>query len=140
MGDNAWCPMCNAIKDERDDARTFAKMLQQQNAALKQEVCALNKKLEQQHIPAVVAPKKSKKKKTNQHTESTMMPALQLQNSELKKELELIKKKNEELQKQLDVEKDLRNRAEKELKTNRENVFIAIQASRLQQILYTNNK
>lgn len=128
MGDNAWCPMCTLREDERNDARTFARMVQQQNAALKEEVRALNDKVLKLQQQQTVPKKESKKKKNKNKKDDDVDALLRLR----VKDLELLKRENEQLRKDLDVEKDLRNRAEKELKANRKNFHLALQLAQLQ--------
>ena len=128
MGDNAWCPMCTLREDERNDARTFARMVQQQNAALKEEVRALNDKVLKLQQQQIVPKKESKKKKNKNKKDDDVDALLRLR----VKDLELLKRENEQLRKDLDVEKDLRNRAEKELKANRKNFHLALQLAQLQ--------
>lgn len=130
MGDNAWCPMCTLREDERNDARTFARMVQQQNAALKEEVRALNDKVQQQQRQQPV-PKNESKKKNNKNKKKDDFDVEALLRLRVK-DLELLKRENEQLRKDLDVEKDLRNRAEKELKANRKNFHLALQLAQLQ--------
>lgn len=125
MGDNAWCPMCTLREEERNDARNFARMVQQQNAALKEEVRALNDKVQKQQQ---TVPKNESKKKKKKKDDFDVEALLRLR----AKDLELLKRENEQLRKDLDVEKDLRNRAEKELKANRKNFHLALQLAQLQ--------
>jgi hypothetical protein len=120
--------MCTLREDERNDARTFARMVQQQNAALKEEVRALNDKVLKLQQQQTVPKKESKKKKNKNKKDDDVDALLRLR----VKDLELLKRENEQLRKDLDVEKDLRNRAEKELKANRKNFHLALQLAQLQ--------
>lgn len=126
MGDSMGCMGCEQL----EDARAYAKMLQQQMTALKKEVQALNNKLSQQPQQPPQQKTKVAKKKNNKDVfdEGAELLALRLK----VKELDALKRENEGLRKQLEVETDLRKRAEKELKTNRENLFLALQIAQLQ--------